>query len=102
VATLPKPWLSEPQGISLRYFDGRPLGLLLATIRQDAPSPPSLDDEPSVRQPADGMLQVLPIGRETHLTAPATGTLCFRINDSWSELADNEGTVEIRVQPVTE
>ena len=44
------------------------------------------------------MLRVMAIGRGSRFVAPLTGTLYFRINDSWSELADNTGSVEVQVR----
>jgi hypothetical protein len=89
LADEPKPWVSEPPGISIRYFDGFPLGQLLACLRQEA-------------APADGepetMLKVLSIGSGRRFTAPVTGTLYLRVNDSWSELADNRGEVHVVVR----
>jgi hypothetical protein len=39
------------------------------------------------------------IGSGRTIRAPASGVLYFRINDSPAELADNEGTVTIRIEP---
>jgi hypothetical protein len=89
VATEPKPWESEPQGVSIRYHAGQPLGKLMATIRSQ-----SLGDE----TPYTTMLTVLPIGREARLTPRITGTLYFRLNDFWNELADNRGSVHVKVE----
>ncbi len=89
LAQEPIPWVSEPQGISFRYFDGRPLGMLLAAIRSKTPSDGSA---------AESMLKVIPIGRQNRLLAARTGTLYFRLNDLWSELKDNTGTVQIQIE----
>lgn len=86
LADVPKPWISEPQGISFRYFDGMPLGILLAAIRGDAS-----DNTTS-------MLRVLPVGREMTFEAPLTGTLYLRINDDWSQLRDNRGTARVEIR----
>jgi hypothetical protein len=88
LANEPKPWVSEPQGISIRYFDGYPLGRLLACIRQE-------DAEPDAEE---SMLKVLSIGQERRFTAPITGTLYLRLNDSWSELADNRGAAQVTIR----
>lgn len=92
LAAQPRPWVSEPQGISFRYFDGRPLGELLGTIRPDS----SAD--------SNAAWLVEPLGRQRRLVAPVTGTLYLRLNDSWSELADNTGhaTVTLRRAPTHE
>jgi hypothetical protein len=90
-ANLPseQPWECEPQGISIRYHGGRPLGMLVGAIRA---SP-----QPS-KTPRTTMLDVIPLGCETTLTAPTTGTLYLRINDDWNELADNAGSVEVQIR----
>jgi hypothetical protein len=80
LATVPKPWESEPQGISIRYHAGQPLGELVATIRS-----PTLSET----SPYTTMLQVIPIGRDAELTPHCSGTLYFRVNDFWNELSDN-------------
>lgn len=84
-----KPWTSEPQGISFRYFGGRPIGQLMGCIRTESGDAGGAGDP---------MLKVIPIGRQLHFKAPATGTLYLRLNDDWSSLHDNRGqaTVEIR------
>lgn len=87
LADQPKPWISEPEGLSLDYFDGQPLGTLLACLRSTEPAP------------TETMLRVLPIGRERTFVAPLTGTLYLRVNDAWNRLADNHGSYTITVTP---
>ncbi|MBS0265662.1 MAG: hypothetical protein JSS02_27265 [Planctomycetes bacterium] len=88
LAKEPKPWDSEPQGISFRYHGGQPLGKLLATIRSASPEK---------KPPYTTMLQVMPIGRELQLTPDTTGTLYFRVNDFWNELGDNQGSYSVTI-----
>ncbi|HUQ71763.1 MAG TPA: hypothetical protein VM165_19695, partial [Planctomycetaceae bacterium] len=85
LADRPKPWVSEPQGITIRYADGHPLGLLLGCLRADDVSA------------GETMLRVLPIGNQRTFVAPVTGTLYLRLNDSWSELADNRSEAAVTV-----
>jgi hypothetical protein len=76
------PWPCEPGGVTLDYHAGRPLGELLATVDS-----------------GDGAFtDWRPIGLAADYTPPATGTLYLRVNDAPNALADNEGTVEVRVQ----
>ncbi len=89
LADQPKPWISEPQGISFRYFNGVPLGLLLGCVRTEAGETGGA---------ADSMLKVYPIGRGGTFTAPATGTLYLRLNDDWNSLHDNRGHVTIEIR----
>jgi hypothetical protein len=86
LATAPRPWESEPQGISFRYHAGQPLGKLVATIRSPALSETS---------PYTTMLHVVPIGRELQFAPQVAGTLYFRINDFWNELGDNSGSYSV-------
>jgi hypothetical protein len=84
-----KPWPCEPGGVTIRYYHGRPLGVLLASIEPDSlpvgTPPPMLTPEV--------------VGLGTTLTAPRTGTLYFRVNDSYGELGDNSGSLTVTVTP---
>lgn len=83
-----KPWISEPQGITLRYFEGEPIGKLLGTIREELPDKPA--ENLSMRV-------VSGLGREAEWTATATGTLYLRVNDAWNSLADNSGELTVTI-----
>ena len=87
VADQPKVWWSEPNGVSIRYYRGQPLGILMAAVRPDRPSP----NAPSA------LIRPSPIGRESSLTPRQAGTLYLRINDSAGELSDNAGTLTVEV-----
>lgn len=84
----PQPWPCEPGGVSIRYYHGRPLGMLLAAVRPDT------SGEPTARK----AFAPIPVGLGTTLTPEATGTLYLRINDSAAELGDNAGTLRVKVQ----
>jgi len=87
VANQPQIWWCEPNGVSIRYYRGRPLGILLAAIRPDEPfSGPCPFLAPTA------------VGLKAVLTPKRSGTLFLRINDSAAELADNSGTLAVRVQ----
>ncbi len=89
LAQTPKPWTSEADGISFRYFDGEPLGKLLGAVRTNTPD--SIATAQSLRQ-------VFPLGsNHTHI-ATQTGTLYLRLNDAWSQLSDNKGNVTVRIR----
>ncbi|NOX54681.1 MAG: hypothetical protein GXP27_09630 [Planctomycetes bacterium] len=79
----------EPNGVTIRYCRGRPLGLLLATIRREPPLPDASEET---------MLREIPVGTHATVTAFASGTLYLRVNDFWSELADNSGGLEITIR----
>ena len=84
-----KPWVSEPRGISFRYFDGRPIGTLLGCIRME--SGPT-------GGPDDSMLHVIALGSECKFKAPFTGTLYLRLNDAWNSLHDNHGHANVKIR----
>ena len=93
LAQEPKPWVSEANGISFQYSDGRPLGMLLATIRTASPAEEGRND---------CLLQVIPMGAHAQLTAPLDGTLYFRVNDFWYGLFDNTGKVSIAISTLSD
>ena len=92
VADRPKPWPCEPGGVSIRYWEGRPLGILLGAVRPDK----YRVDRPSP------LLRPIVVGLGTALVPQHSGTLYLRVNDSPGELADNAGTLTVRVEPERE
>jgi hypothetical protein len=88
VADKPQVWWCEPNGVSIRYVDGQPLGILLAAVRPEGPRP----DQPSP------LLHPLVVGLGGTLVPKQSGTLYLRINDSPGELADNAGTLSVRIE----
>lgn len=88
-------WESEPQGISFRYFNGLPLGMLVGCLRLEDPR----SDEQQGAAVDETMLKVISIGRGTSFVAPSNGTLYLRVNDAWNSLHDNHGHVTVRIVP---
>ena len=87
LATEPRVWWSEPNGVSIRYYAGQPMGLLLGAVRADS-------------RPATGpsaLVRPQPIGLGTVIEPQTAGTLYLRINDSPAELADNAGTLDVTI-----
>ncbi len=89
LADAPRPWLSEPQGISIRYSQGQPIGRVVAAIQSE--SPPGTDG-------AGALWHVIDVGRATMLRPELSGTLYLRVNDFWSEVADNTGEYRVTIQ----
>lgn len=87
LATKPRPWISEPNGVSIRYSQGKPLGLLLGAVYT-----PSKD--PHARC---ALATPTAIGLGATIKPARTGTLYLRVNDSMAELADNAGKLEVRI-----
>lgn len=80
----PEPWISEPQGITLRYDDGIPIGRLSGLLVES--------------ETFEG-LEKIDLGRHTNWTAPTTGILYLRVNDLWNDLDNNEGRYRVTIQP---
>jgi hypothetical protein len=91
LAETPKPWLSEPQGITFRYFDGLPLGTLLGCLRTED-GPTGGEDE--------SMLRTTTIGRGCVIKPEKSGTLYLRLNDAWNSLHDNRGQVSVVIRRI--
>ncbi len=81
---------SEPNGITIRYNRGKPLGMLLGAV---------VPDSVDLKNEVDCFAEPIEIGNETVWACPRSGTLFLRINDSAGELADNAGTAEVRIEP---
>lgn len=85
LALQPKPWWCEPQGVTIHYYRGKPLGALLAAVVPD-------DDPTRMTAPAL-------VGAQRTWQPPRTGVLCLKINDSPSLLRDNSGTLTVSIRP---
>ncbi len=81
-----EPWPCEPGGITLRYHDGHPLGVLLGTLRSQK--------NPGV------FAKPIALGRQAIITPAEDAVLYLRVNDSPAELSDNRGKLAVRVEPV--
>jgi hypothetical protein len=80
-----QPWPCEPGGVTIEYYDSRPLGALLGALRpvNDEAAPPTF---------AAPML----IGLGATLTPQHDAVLYLRANDSPARLADNAGELTVR------
>jgi hypothetical protein len=88
VAREPQIWWCEPNGVSLRYYQGRPLGMLLAAVRPDVPD----------AKRSSSLLRPSEVGLGTTLAPNQAGTLFLKINDSAAELFDNAGELKVEIQ----
>ena len=107
VAAGPPAWHSEPGGVTIRYYRGRPLGQLLGALLPESAEADSNKQQPAAT-PGDGENsaaklfqpgwgQPATIGLETVLAPTKSGTLYLRINESAADLADNAGQLTVRV-----
>lgn len=84
-------WWCEPGGVTIRYYRGLPLGMLVAAVRPEQPT-----------AKASPLLEPLSVGLGTVLRPKLSGTLFLRINDSAAELAENAGGLDVAIRPVAE
>ena len=89
VGTQPKPWLCEPDGVTLRYVQGQPLGKLLMAIATPKPEEPDSSET----------LPIIPIGTRQKLNVESAGQLLLRINEFGAELDDNSGELSVIIAP---
>jgi hypothetical protein len=87
VAKDPKPWPCEAGGVTIGYHRGRPLGMLLAAVNDEETPPGALTP----------LVAPQPIGAAGTITPETSGTLYLRINESPAGLADNAGTLNVRI-----
>jgi hypothetical protein len=90
VANEPKPWWCEPNGVTIRYHNKLPLGMLLGAIV----------DEQAAAGGTPPLVTPDPIGMGGEAPVEQGGTLFLRINDSPAELSDNSGTLDVRITKV--
>jgi len=84
----PKIWWGEPGGVSIRYYRGQPLGVLLAAVLPDRTGP---DGDAAPSRPSV-------VGLDATLAPERTGTLFLKINESAGELSDNAGELRVEVR----
>lgn len=89
IASTPKPWPCEAGGVTIHYFHGKPLGMLMAGSSDLEGESPSIT--PLTKPQA--------VGLSGELAAEVTGTLYFKINEASSGLADNSGTLQVTIRP---
>ena len=90
-----KPWPCEANGITIEYYRGRPLGMLLAGVfNPDA----DLPDSDSVKRELAGLLEPIAVGQETTVQITKPGVLCLRVNESPAKMRDNKGVLEVTIE----
>lgn len=89
VAAQPKPWWCEPDGVTIQYYRGKPLGALVVAVR----------DEKIPLEGSSPLVKSVLVGTQTESEFERSGTLFFRINESPTSLSDNQGEINISVKP---
>lgn len=87
LAETTKPWISEPNGISIRYAEGKPMGRLLAAVERTTPAGTG----------PHRYWEFHEVGAEGEWKVPESGVLYLRVNDRWNELSDNSGEYQVTV-----
>ena len=87
------PWYCESNGVTLEYYRGQPLGMLTAGVLFSDPERQNAKGELAWR-----VVSIPAAGPEREITVPASGVLCFRINESPAKLSDNKGALDVRCQ----
>ncbi len=82
-----QPWPCESGGVTIRYHEGEPLGILLGVLR---PVKTRRDGSTDFAHP-------LVIGVEKTINVPFDAVLYLRVNDSPAELSDNGGTIRVKI-----
>ncbi len=83
-----KKWPCEAGGITLEYWRGRPLGILLAGVLVDS----------GERSAVAEVQQCTAIGTGGELEFTVDGELLLRINENPARMNDNEGNLTVRVR----
>jgi hypothetical protein len=88
LADEPKPWVSEPPGVTIRYANDRPLGQLLVAVV------PNQTTEADRLEP----LEIHAVDPNRDLKIRRHSWLLFRINDDLGDLANNRGGYRVTLQ----
>ena len=78
-------WISEPDGVTLQYYRGRPLGELIAILI-----------DPQARFAS----RRIAIGSRATFRMPFDGELWLQLNDSAAQRYDNQGSVRVLISVV--
>lgn len=85
----PNAWVCQPDGITIHYYRGIPLGKLLGAVDSSTKG----SGRPSV------FLAPQHVGSELIFRSKHNGTLFFRVNEPAGELSDNDGKITVRIEP---
>ena len=84
-----KRWSSEPQGITVEYHRGKPLGCLIGVLA-------SVEEEQH-----SARWKTIRIGNQAVLTASQKSILLLKLNEPSRDLVDNQGTLNVSVRKAT-
>lgn len=84
----PKPWISEPAGITIHYAKGRPLGQLIGCML------PNLADDNQYATP----LKTFTLDQTQTIVIDQHCWLLFRVNDYLGDLGNNQGGYKLSIR----
>jgi hypothetical protein len=87
-----KPWPCEANGITIDWYRGRPLGevqMMVLPSNREAPILPRIC-----------CTSPISVGKGGEFVADIDGMLCFRINESPTNLRDNRGSLRLAIEKV--
>ncbi len=76
----PRPWISEPQGVSIEYVRGIPLGQVVAIL---------------VSEDGATITHRIPVGRQAVISADKNVSVWLQVNDSSDSRSNNSGSVNV-------
>lgn len=85
-----RPWGCQSNGVTIRYYQGHPLGMLQAGILNPGAK--------TAQEQVKALIDPIPVGFSAEIIAPSDGILCLRINESPAFLDDNQGALEVTVE----
>lgn len=87
VAREPRVWWCEPGGVTIRYYRGQPLGILLGVVYVGDAQANATNDWAAPQ----------PLGLGGVIKPDRSGTLYLRVNDAPDSLADNAGLIDVEI-----
>ena len=89
VGQVPRPWVCQPDGVTLEYYHRQPIGKLMLALATPLSQEPQFTPN----------LEIFPVGSQADLSAPHDGELFFRVNESNGGLLDNQGLIQVTITP---
>jgi hypothetical protein len=88
LASEPKPWISEPPGITFQYNRGRPVGQLVACL------------VPNAIERSDRLapINTYVVAEKATIEVPRFSWLLLRVNDGVESRSDNTGSYQVEIK----
>jgi len=89
IGSEPEPWWCEPEGVTIEYFGGQPLGRVVGLVA-------AADSNRGQESP--GKTEFRAVGQKVEWITQQTGALLLKVNEPAQRLGDNAGTVDISIK----